>query len=419
MIPITVAIILIITGCVSFRQWIVGVMSSNNDPEKFVVEGDPAGFAPTFEGKDADRPKIKVTLTKVAANLTLPTDFQFVPGSTRHLVIAEKLGALKLITLGKDQQHTLLKLEVLDSSEQGLLGFAFHPNFLKNGRLFTNATVKSGDFDVTRIQEWNVESAQQLALGNASPLKPSPIILDIKQPYANHNGGQILFGPDGYLYIGMGDGGWRGDPDDNAQDPHTPLGAMLRIDVDHPKVGRFYGIPKDNPFVGKGDGFREEIFALGLRNPWRFTFDTKGRLVAGDVGQDQWEEITFVPKGANLGWSIREGRHCYEPAKDCAHKGLMDPVVEHAREEAKSITGGVVCTGSRVGALKGKYVYGDFAMGRLWSVNLPADESIKIISEDVFALGHWPMAPVSFARDQDGDCYVADFGSGTIYRFDN
>jgi glucose/arabinose dehydrogenase len=238
------------------------------------------------------------------------------------------------------------------------------------------------------------------------------VLLEVEQPYSNHNAGQLAFGPEGYLYVGFGDGGWRGDPHGEGQNPGTFLGAMLRIDVDRIPPGKSYGIPPDNPGL-KIRGAVPELYAYGLRNPWRYSFDPSGRLVVADVGQDRFEEVHIVEGGANLGWPIREGRHCYEPRTQCPTQGLTDPVFELPRAEAASITGGYVYLGRRLPWLDGRYLVGDFLTGGLWALELPQKASGRAKSKK---LGVFPYRFSTFARDHQGEIYSAGYVSGKLLK---
>jgi glucose/arabinose dehydrogenase len=259
----------------------------------------------------------------------------------------------------------------------------------------------------TRVSEWFVPPSRV----GSETAKERRVILEVSQPYSNHNGGGLAFGPDGMLYIGLGDGGSAGDPEGNGQKLGALLGKMLRIDVTRKDAGREYAVPKDNPFVAT-PGARPEIFAYGLRNPWRYAFDPKGRLVAGDVGQDRWEEVTLVERGKNLGWNTREGAHCFSPQEGCRTAGLVDPLFEYDRSLGLSVTAGHVYTGKRIPSLAGRFVFGDFGTGRLWALALP--EGTKPVH--VTFLGRFSYAFSTFGRDASGELYAADFGPGAIYR---
>jgi glucose/arabinose dehydrogenase len=239
------------------------------------------------------------------------------------------------------------------------------------------------------------------------------ILLEVKQPFPNHKAGQLAFGPDGYLYIGFGDGGSGGDPFNNAQNNTVILGKMLRIDVNKSQNGKNYSIPPDNPFIGNTKGYREEIYAYGLRNPWRFSFDpiTKWLWVA-DVGQDLWEEIDIMTKGGNYGWRIMEGKHCYNPSSNCDTTGLIEPIWEYGHNEqgGRSITGGYVYRGKALPQLYGKYIFADFVSGKIWALSYDgksqATNELIINSEKNIS---------SFGVDRSNELYICSF-DGNIYR---
>jgi len=288
--------------------------------------------------------------------------------------------------------------------ERGLLGLAFHPNYKNNGFFYLDYT-RSSD-GATVIARYSVSADSNVA----NPASAS-ILLVIPQDQANHNGGQLQFGPDGYLYIGMGDGGGGGDPLNRAQDPASLLGKILRIDVDS---GSPYGIPPGNPFVGDA-GTRPEIWAFGTRNPWRFSFDRlTGDLFIGDVGQGAWEEIDFQPAGSaggqNYGWSCFEGLHPYDNTRNCTQKGtLTSPILEYDHSLGCSVIGGYRYTGSSYPALRGLYLYADFCTGRIWGAaqNGASWTSGQLLdTTDQFA---------AFGEDEAGELYLAAYG-GTIYK---
>ena len=287
-------------------------------------------------------------------------------------------------------------------NEEGLLGMAFDPEFASNGHLYVYYTASPPKRSV--ISRFTVAGA-----GKADP-SSELIVLEVPQPYSNHNGGHLVFGPDGYLYIGLGDGGRAGDPHDNGQDPSTLLGTILRIDVATLDSGSGYAIPPDNPFVGHGDA-REEVWAYGLRNPWRFTFDRlTGDLWAADVGQNRFEEIDIVTPGRNYGWRLMEGLQCFDPS-DCSHDGLELPVFQYGREGGCSITGGYVYRGSRLASLYGAYVYGDFCSGKIWALRhdgVRVTEQMEIVDS--------PLNISAFGEDRSGELYILSF-DGFIYRF--
>lgn len=352
-----------------------------------------------FTAGDATRKRVDVRLVAVATGLTQPTDA--VPAQGGYLVL-EKGGNLRYARGGTGR--TLLTLDVTTVSEQGLLGIALAPDFEATGRFVLHYTTKKDGKDVSRVQHFR-------ALGDLATagVEAGGVILELEQPYQNHNGGNVRFGPDGMLYVGFGDGGFRNDPLLAGQDLGVWLGKMLRLDVAGPEG---YRVPPDNPLVGR-DGARPEIWAWGLRNPWRYAFAPDGRLVVADVGQNTWEEVDLVAAGDNLGWNVKEGFACFRPETGCDGTGLVDPIWAYGRDEGQSITGGVVVTGSGVPALQGLYVAGDFVSGRVWAFPLPA-ESRPVREEEVLALGQLGILPSSFALTPAGDLLVVDFGAGAL-----
>lgn len=377
----------------------------------------PKATVPEVAGADAPEPLrgpdgtlTTIALVPVAKGFSQPTDVQFPPGESAHAIVLEKEGRGHVLSLPEGTHRELLRVEVLTMSEEGLLGLAFHPQFTRNGRFFLNYVRESGKRHVTRVAEWTLSPPGDLAGGKAREVKT---LLEVEQPFPNHNAGQLAFGPDGLLYIGLGDGGMRDDPYGHGQNLGTLLGSMLRIDVDRADEGRAYAIPKDNPFVGR-KGARPEIWAYGLRNPWRYSFDPAGRLIVADVGQDRWEEVSIVQAGDNLGWDIREGFACSDgKATRCGDASMVDPIHVYGRERGASITGGYVVLGKSAPSLTGKYVFGDYVSGRLFAMTLPKDRKQKT---EATLLGRFAIAPSTFARDAAGELYVADFAKGTILR---
>ncbi len=298
-----------------------------------------------------------------------------------------------------------LSSSVSSGSEQGLLGLAFHPNYETNGFFFVNYTDLAGD---THIVRFTVSADPNVA----NPASAAPILF-VDQPFANHNGGQLAFGPDGKLWIGLGDGGSAGDPGNRAQSGNTLLGKILRIDVDQ---GLPYTIPADNPFLADAL-VRDEIWAIGLRNPWRFSFDRLlGDLLIADVGQNNWEEVNFEPAtsrgGRNYGWRRMEGNHCFNPTSNCNDGTLVLPVLEYSHAAGDcSITGGYRYRGTEMPEHFGKYFYGDFCSGRIWGgVENPETGSwaaTDLLDSDI--------SISTFGEDEAGELYVADLG-GTVYR---
>ena len=289
--------------------------------------------------------------------------------------------------------------------EEGVLGLAFHPKFKSNGEFFMYYT-----------EVPHISVISRFKVSKSDPNKADPAseeqILRIPQPYWNHNGGTICFGPDGYLYIGLGDGGAGNDPHKNGQNPKTVLGKILRIDVDHKDEGKKYAVPKDNPWVGQA-GAATEAFAMGIRNTWRMSFDRKtGALWQADVGQDLWEEINIITKGGNYGWNLREGMHKFKDGSD-AKPELIEPVWEYHHTIGKSITGGVVYRGKKVPELDGCYLYGDFVSGKLWA--LKYDEKAKKVAANYLLQGD-NLPVMTYGEDEAGEVYFTT-PFGQIFTF--
>jgi glucose/arabinose dehydrogenase len=352
----------------------------------------------------------KVALTEAYPRLSFAQPLEYVSpadGSDRVFIV-EKPG--RILVFANDQQVTnaavFLDLRSkVDSTgfEQGLLGLAFHPRFASNGLFYINYTASGQSV----IAEYRADPDNP----NQALPASARILLTIRQPYTNHNGGHLAFGPDGFLYIGMGDGGSAGDPQGNAQNMKSLLGKMLRIDVDRADAGRAYAIPPDNPWAGNQQDYREEIYALGLRNPWKFSFDLPdGLLWVADVGQDSLEEINIVAKGLNYGWNRMEGTACYPPGSQCSAEGLQLPVWEYRHPIGQSITGGYVYRGTAIKGLAGYYVYGDYVTGRIWALRI--DASAAPTNHLLLESG---LRISSFGVNQAGELYVVDF-RGKVYK---
>ncbi|HEX6640468.1 MAG TPA: PQQ-dependent sugar dehydrogenase [Thermoanaerobaculia bacterium] len=294
---------------------------------------------------------------------------------------------------------------VTSGNERGLLSVAFHPRYAQNGLFYVNYTNLSGNTVVARY------SVSPTDPNRANPSSAVPI-LGVTQPFQNHNGGQMQFGPDGYLYIGMGDGGSGGDPGNRAQNLGDLLGKMLRIDVDS---GSPYAIPPSNPFIGF-TGARPEVWSYGLRNPWRFSFDrATGDLWIADVGQGTWEEIDFQAAtsigGENYGWRRMEGSHCFTPPSNCNTGTLVLPVIEYDHDAGCSVTGGYVYRGTRSPRFNGTYLYGDFCSGTIWGATRNANGTVtsRQLLDVTFNIS-------TFGQDVNGEVYVADYSNGGLYR---
>jgi len=312
--------------------------------------------------------------------------------------------------------------------EAGLLGMAFHPDFATNGRVYLNfSEFAGGGLRSITAEFTSADGGQTLDPGSER------VLLTVAKAFENHNGGNLEFGPDGYLYIGLGDGGGSGDPAGNAQNTRSLLGKFLRIDVDSRPGGAAYGIPLGpggNPFAanplcnadGTGGQPCPEIFALGLRNPWRWSFDRQtGELWAGDVGQNNWEEIDVITLGGNYGWDVREGAHCFEPASGCSTAGLTDPVAEYDHGTGFSITGGYVYRGGQATNLSGRYVFGDYggviaALAPDGAGGFEIEERVPQGCAPEGAAGALSIS--SFAEDLDGELYLLDYSRGELLRLE-
>jgi hypothetical protein len=352
-------------------------------------------------------PEPEGTLELVVDGLEAPVQLTAPVGDADRLFIVEQPGRVRIVRDGALLPTPFLDVDALTDAggERGLLGLAFHPNFATNGYFYVNYTDNGGD---TRVVRYTVSANPDVAdAATASP------VLDVAQPYTNHNGGQLAFGPDGMLYVGMGDGGDGGDPHDHGENPATLLGSMLRLDV----AAVPYAIPTDNPFVGHAT-YRPETWAFGLRNPWRFSFDRDtGDLYIADVGQGDVEEIDFQPAasggGANYGWNTLEGSRCYEPSSGCAATGTVLPVYEYEHPEGCSVTGGFVYRGSASPTLVGRYFFGDFCGGWIRSFVIDDGEATNVFDHTT-DFGLVPQLS-SFGEDALGELYVMSLG-GEVYR---
>ena len=358
------------------------------------------------------------------------------PNNAKLLYIVEQAGLIKLINVGKKLSRPFFDINkrVVNPNrpgdERGLLGFAFHPNHTNNGKFYINYMDNDGN---TIISEFSTNSKLR------ADHKSERIILKLKQPYGNHNGGDIQFGPDGYLYISIGDGGKAGDPLNAGQDLSSLFGKIIRIDIEQ----KPYGIPKSNPFFGQKDK-REEIWAWGLRNVWRFSFDKQtGDKYLADVGQNKWEEVNFEPAsskgGLNYGWRIMEANHCYDPKENCPTEGLIKPIIEYPNDanhpafafriieelsfsetdvEGCSVTGGYVYRGQKIKSMQGQYIFGDYCSGNIWTLKVVNGKAInfKNRTEEInIGGGEFTTYISSFGQDSDGEIYIIDYNGG-IYK---
>lgn len=363
----------------------------------------------TSPGENGDDNKV---IVEAFPNLSFdrPLNLQHAGDQSNRLFIEGQGGVIYVIENNSETSEKTVFLDISDRitdarNEQGLLGLAFHPDYEANGYFYVNYTAAGSGRTI--ISRFHVSEDNP----NQADPNSETEILSYSQPFANHNGGDLAFGPRGYLYIAVGDGGGAGDPNENGQDRTTLLGSILRIDVDNPENGNNYGIPADNPFAGNNQGFREEIFAYGLRNPWRFSFDSEtDDLWTGDVGQNNIEEIHIIESGLNYGWSIIEGSECYQ-SSNCDKSGLELPVFEYSHSNGdRSITGGTVYRGSMLPALQGYYIYADFISGRIWALDSSNRENTDntLLMQADFGIS-------SFGTDQNNELYICGF-DGKIYR---
>ena len=367
----------------------------------------PAGAAAT----------VQQVFTSLPA-FTQPVVIVQAPNDASQWYVVEQAGIVRVFANNANVSTTSVFLDIsarVDSSpnEGGLLGLAFHPDWPNTSRVFVSYTANVGGSLVSRISYFASSDG-----GNTLDSTTEVQVLQMIQPFGNHNGGDIKFGPgpDNYLYAAFGDGGSGGDPQGNGQNPMTLLGTILRLDVDGPVP---YGIPMDNPNFGNAicvQGFGAancpEIFAWGLRNPWRFSFDSStGDLWLADVGQGDWEEVNRIESGLNYGWNTREGAHCFPPASSCSTANLEDPITEYGRSSGASITGGYVYRGTTIASLVGWYVFGDFISGRIFAV--PADSQPTIVPTE---LDDTSLQISTFVEGIDGEIYLIHYSGGTIYQ---
>ncbi len=369
--------------------------------QKGQLEG--VGVEPAFGGATFERPVL----------VTLAGD-----GSGRSFVLGQ-LGTIHCVPA--DGGETSLYADIRDrvrfkesENEEGLLGLAFHPQFSANGQLFLYYIADNPRRSV--VSRFLVTEDKD---GERVDPASEEVVFSLPQPYWNHNAGTLLFDPTGMLMIAVGDGGYAHDPHGHGQDPNTLFGTVLRIDVDHADRGMAYGIPEDNPFVGKRGEGRPEVWAYGLRNVWRMAFDdATGLLWAADVGQNAWEEVNLLRAGGNYGWNLREGHHRFPGAKGDvpdgpAPEGLIEPVWEYPQSVGKSIIGGAVYRGTRVPALVGKYVYADYIVGAVWALDYDAEQGVVTGNHTIVPSG---LPVMSFGEDADGEL-VYTTTAGEVMRF--
>lgn len=362
-----------------------------------------AALCPEPDAPEAPLPEI--ALKEFVGGLEKPVHLTHPNDDSQRLFVVEQHGIIRIIDDGRLLPEPFLDIrdKVDSGGEKGLLSVAFHPDYADNGLFFVNyTTYRRGLYTV--VSRFKRNTATRADPGSEE------VLLRIKQPFANHNGGLNLFGPDGYLYIGMGDGGLAHDPFGHGQNPSTLLGALLRIDVDHPGDDRPYTIPDTNPFTDR-EGVRGEVWAFGLRNPWRFSFDAQtGRLFLADVGQDRIEEIDIITTGGNYGWDIMEGNRCTDD-EGCRREGMEMPIYSYLHPAGFSITGGFVYRGGQIPGLCGAYVYGDYVTRRIWGLRY-RDGEVKVQGELVDA----PDNISSFGEDRAHELYVLGHRKGKIMK---
>lgn len=380
--------------------------------------------AQTFQGVET-KPHPNVVVERAFPNLKLtrPVVLTHAGDGSGRLFVCVQQGLIQCfpnrqdVTAEEVQTFLDLRQKVVykeRENEEGLLGMAFHPRYAENGEFFLYYTTTDAP---------HTSVISRFRVSQEDPNKADPNfeeeLLRIPQPYWNHNGGTIIFGPDGYLYIGLGDGGAANDPHGHGQNLKTLLGSILRIDVDRKDSGRKYAIPQDNPFVGREDA-QGEIWAYGLRNVWRMAFDRKTKVLwAADVGQNLWEEIDLIVRGGNYGWNLREGTHPFAAGGDQPRRDLIDPIWEYHHNIGKSITGGNVYRGASALSLDGLYVYADYVSGLVWALDYDqqakkARANYRIQPAESVSLKNMPV--ITFGEDEEGETYFTD-AFGFIYRF--
>ena len=357
-----------------------------------------------------DPAAVQVELQRIVGGLDTPVGIANAGDGSGRLFILEKVGRIRVVRAGNLEPTPFLDISDRVRStdnEQGLLGLAFHLRFAENGFFFVNYTDRQGDTVVARFSV------------SADPAQADPnsemLVLTVDQPASNHNGGHLAFGPDGALYIGLGDGGGAGDRYGNGQNVRTLLGAMLRIDVDH---GQPYAIPADNPFVDSPNA-RGELWAIGLRNPWRYSFDRQtGDLYIADVGQNMYEEVDVQPAGdpggQNYGWPIMEGLHCFPADQPCEQTGLTLPVWDYDHTQGCSVTGGYVYRGQEFPVLTGIYLFGDYCSGLIWGLSRAG--SGESTGWRVAQVAQADVQLSAFGEDEAGELYLLDMGRGELFK---
>jgi glucose/arabinose dehydrogenase len=380
----------------------------NHDEKNTKVENND--IANTNAKDEGEKYKLVQAFPKLEfsdpVELTSPDD------GTDRIFVLEQKGVIRTFANKADVAKSTIFLnisrKVESGGEMGLLGLAFHPDYKNNGYFYVNYT--RGNPLTTVIARYKANTSNP----NVADPNSETILLTYRQPYENHNGGKLAFGNEGFLYIAAGDGGSGGDPGNRAQNRKELLGKILRIDVNKKSGNLNYAIPGDNPFRNSSEGYRPEIYAYGMRNPWRFSFDRQtGALWCGDVGQNRVEEVDIIEKGANCGWHIMEGDECFK-AESCNNAGLTLPIWSYRQgsKTGNSVTGGYVCRDKSLPGLNGKYVYGDFVSGNVWALSYNGKKAEK---NDLIANLSGGLS--SFGEGMNHDLFLLAYGPGKIYKF--
>jgi glucose/arabinose dehydrogenase len=383
-------------------------------------------FSSGRESESPAKPAVKTVRTFKNLRINRPIIITNANDGSNRLFIASQYGKVYVMPNDPSVETPDVFMDIQKQvtykdreNEEGFLGLAFHPKYKSNGHLFVYYTSKKAP-RLSVISRFTVSKSDPNHVDNSTEVE----IMRIKQPFWNHNGGTICFGPDGYLYVGLGDGGAANDPQGNGQNRKTLLGSILRIDIDSKSGDKNYSIPKDNPYYLSKD-WRNEIYAYGLRNVWRMSFDRKnGTGWIADVGQNLWEEINILEKNGNYGWNIRESMHPFEkaPRKEKQGEKFVDPIFEYNHETGKSITGGVVYRGKKHPELDGAYLYADYVTGHLWALKYNFDtkkaNNMEILGEHINPEKQFFAPVITFGEDEAGEVYFSSV-NGRIYTLGN
>jgi glucose/arabinose dehydrogenase len=349
----------------------------------------------------------QLALAPFVTSLTNPLGMEQPDDGSGRLFVVEQQGVIRIIQNGSLLATPFLDItsKVYFAGESGLVGITFHPGYAQNGRFYVNYVQMVNSQRQSIIAEYKVSSTDP---NQADPASERILLTVDQPPFENHKAGQLAFGPDGFLYFGLGDGGSEGDPFGNGQNTQVLLGKLMRIDVNSTSGSLPYAIPADNPFVRAGG--RPEIWAYGLRNPWRFSFDaSSGRLFLADVGQDAWEEVDLIQKGGNYGWNTMEASHCFNPPSGCNTAGLILPITEYSHSEGNAVIGGFVYHGSSIPALQNVYLFGDFGTGKIWGLQETSGTWTRTL------LSSTGKNISAFGRDQNGELYAVDY-AGAVWK---